>query len=134
MKNIIIVTCLLIFASTARAQPRRAIDRLHGQLTEATDDTSRIKALVSLCSLHRLGNTDSSIFYGTKAIRAAQEIDYPAGEIMALSFMAKPTGEGTGLGLSLSYDIITKGHGGEMKVATKEGEGAEFIIQLPKQS
>ena len=40
------------------------------------------------------------------------------------------TGQGTGLGLSLSYDII-KAHGGELKVETKEGEGAEFIIQLP---
>ncbi|MDB4303425.1 ATP-binding protein [Desulfosarcina sp.] len=49
-------------------------------------------------------------------------------------FTTKPTGEGTGLGLSLSYDIITKGHGGELKVETKEGEGTEFIIQLPVQS
>jgi two-component system, NtrC family, sensor kinase len=46
-------------------------------------------------------------------------------------FTTKPSGEGTGLGLSLSYDIITKGHGGELKVFTKEGEGTEFIIQLP---
>ncbi|MGH2565411.1 MAG: sensor histidine kinase, partial [Ginsengibacter sp.] len=44
-------------------------------------------------------------------------------------FTTKPTGEGTGLGLSLSYDII-KAHGGEIKVETKEGEGSEFIIQL----
>jgi signal transduction histidine kinase len=46
-------------------------------------------------------------------------------------FTTKPTGEGTGLGLSLSYDIITKGHGGELKVETKEGEGSEFIVRLP---
>jgi len=45
-------------------------------------------------------------------------------------FTTKPTGDGTGLGLSLSYDIV-KAHGGEIKVETKEGEGAEFIIQLP---
>jgi len=45
-------------------------------------------------------------------------------------FTTKPTGEGTGLGLSLSYDII-KAHGGELKVETKEKEGAEFIITLP---
>ena len=45
-------------------------------------------------------------------------------------FTTKPTGSGTGLGLSLSYDII-KAHGGELKVETKEGEGTEFIIQLP---
>jgi signal transduction histidine kinase len=46
-------------------------------------------------------------------------------------FTTKPTGEGTGLGLSLSYDIITKGHGGELKVETKEGEGSAFIVWLP---
>jgi signal transduction histidine kinase len=45
-------------------------------------------------------------------------------------FTTKPTGEGTGLGLSLSYDII-KAHGGEIKVESKEGEGSEFVIQLP---
>jgi len=45
-------------------------------------------------------------------------------------FSTKPTGQGTGLGLSLSYDIV-KAHGGELKVETKEGEGAEFIILLP---
>jgi signal transduction histidine kinase len=44
-------------------------------------------------------------------------------------FTTKPTGQGTGLGLSLSYDII-KAHGGELKVETKDGEGSEFIIQL----
>jgi two-component system, NtrC family, sensor kinase len=45
-------------------------------------------------------------------------------------FTTKPTGQGTGLGLSLAYDIV-KAHGGELKVETKEGEGAEFIIELP---
>jgi two-component system NtrC family sensor kinase len=46
-------------------------------------------------------------------------------------FTTKPTGEGTGLGLSLSYDIVTKGHGGELKVETKEGEGTTFIVSIP---
>ena len=45
-------------------------------------------------------------------------------------FTTKPTGQGTGLGLSLSYDIV-KAHGGELKVETKEGEGSTFIIQIP---
>ena len=45
-------------------------------------------------------------------------------------FTTKPTGQGTGLGLSLSYDIV-KAHGGELKVKTKAAEGSEFIIQLP---
>ena len=44
-------------------------------------------------------------------------------------FTTKPTGQGTGLGLSLSYDII-KAHGGEIKVETKEGEGTTFIIKV----
>ena len=45
-------------------------------------------------------------------------------------FTTKPTGQGTGLGLSLSYDIV-KAHGGDLKVETKEGEGSTFLILLP---
>jgi signal transduction histidine kinase len=45
-------------------------------------------------------------------------------------FTTKPTGQGTGLGLSLSYDIV-KAHGGDLKVETRKGEGTEFIISLP---
>ena len=46
-------------------------------------------------------------------------------------FTTKPSGQGTGLGLSLCYEIITKVHGGELLVETKEGEGTAFIIHLP---
>jgi signal transduction histidine kinase len=46
-------------------------------------------------------------------------------------FTTKPTGEGTGLGLSLSYDIITKGHGGTLEVETREGQYTAFIIRIP---
>ncbi len=45
-------------------------------------------------------------------------------------FTTKPTGLGTGLELSLSYDIV-KAHGGEIKVETKQGDGTGFIIQIP---
>jgi len=55
-----------------------------------------------------------------------------ADKIFQPFFTTKPTGQGTGLGLSLSYDII-KARGGEIKVETKEGEGSEFVIQLPMQ-
>jgi two-component system, NtrC family, sensor kinase len=46
-------------------------------------------------------------------------------------FTTKPIGEGTGLGLSLSYDIIAKGHGGELTMQSEEGKGATFVVRLP---
>ena len=46
-------------------------------------------------------------------------------------FTTKPTGKGTGLGLSMSYDIVKHGHGGELKVETKDGVGTSFLIILP---
>jgi signal transduction histidine kinase len=52
-------------------------------------------------------------------------------KIMQPFFTTKPTGQGTGLGLSLSYDIMVKGHGGSIAVNSAEGEGSEFIVQLP---
>ncbi len=52
------------------------------------------------------------------------------GKIFQPFFTTKPTGQGTGLGLSLSYDIV-KAHGGDLRVTTNEGEGSNFIIQLP---
>ena len=52
-------------------------------------------------------------------------------KIMQPFFTTKPTGEGTGLGLSLTYDMVVKGHGGMIQVNSKEGEGSEFIITLP---
>ncbi len=52
-------------------------------------------------------------------------------KIMQPFFTTKPTGEGTGLGLSLTYDMVVKGHGGSIQVNSVEGEGSEFIVSLP---
>jgi signal transduction histidine kinase len=57
--------------------------------------------------------------------------DYIKEKIMQPFFTTKPTGEGTGLGLSLTYDMVVKGHGGTIQVNSVEGEGSEFIISLP---
>jgi two-component system, NtrC family, sensor kinase len=52
-------------------------------------------------------------------------------KILQPFFTTKPTGEGTGLGLSLSYDIVVKGHGGTIDIESKENEYTQFIIKLP---
>jgi two-component system, NtrC family, sensor kinase len=52
-------------------------------------------------------------------------------KIMQPFFTTKPTGEGTGLGLSLTYDMVVKGHGGSIQVNSVEGQGSEFIVTLP---
>lgn len=52
-------------------------------------------------------------------------------KIMQPFFTTKPTGEGTGLGLSMSYDIIVKAHGGSLSINTKEGEYSEFVLTIP---
>jgi two-component system, NtrC family, sensor kinase len=90
---------------------------------------------------HHPDNYDPTIFVSTKKLNNWIEIkvaDNGPGipkkvmdKIFQPFFTTKPTGEGTGLGLSMSYDIITKGHGGQLLVKTKEGEFAEFIIKLP---
>ncbi len=54
-----------------------------------------------------------------------------ASKIFQPFFTTKPTAEGNGLGLSMSYDTFIKGYGGELKVKSKESEGTEFLIRLP---
>jgi signal transduction histidine kinase len=68
------------------------------------------------------------MFYLSVTNRAAHKSFF--NKISQPFFITKPTGQGTGLGLNLSYDII-KAHGGELNVDTIEGEGATFIIQIP---
>jgi signal transduction histidine kinase len=87
-----------------------------------------------------IGNYEPTVTVSTKKTNNKIEITVTdngngipqkiADKIFQPFFTTKPTGQGTGLGLSLSYDIV-KAHGGEIKVTTKENEGTAFIIQLP---
>ena len=92
MIKTVIATFIFLFTwSIGITQTTEAIDNLLHQLAIAKDDTSRIKAQVSLCLLYRLGNTDSSIYYGQIALKSSDKIHYRKGEILALSFMAITT-------------------------------------------
>jgi len=83
---------------------------------------------------------DPTVVVGTRSLQNRIEIsvkdngdgipDSIKEKIFQPFFTTKPTGQGTGLGLSLAYDIV-KAHGGEIRLETKEGEGTEFIVQLP---
>jgi signal transduction histidine kinase len=87
-----------------------------------------------------INNYEPTVSVSTKRVNGKVEIKVAdngtgipqkvLGKIFQPFFTTKPTGQGTGLGLSLAYDII-KAHGGEINVETKEGEGSEFVIQLP---
>jgi signal transduction histidine kinase len=57
--------------------------------------------------------------------------DHVRSRIFEPFFTTKPTGKGTGLGLSMSYDIVTKGHGGTLDVVSETGNGATFVVRLP---
>ncbi|MEL6616905.1 MAG: HAMP domain-containing sensor histidine kinase, partial [Bacteroidota bacterium] len=54
-----------------------------------------------------------------------------AAKVFEPFFTTKPTGSGTGLGLSMSYDIVTQGHGGDLTVESRPGAGATFVVRLP---
>ncbi len=84
------------------------------------------KPLVSIATKKKNNSVEITVTdNGTGIPNAVKE------KIFQPFFTTKPTGKGTGLGLSMSYDIVTKGHGGELKVETKQGEGTTFTIQLP---
>ena len=87
MKKILFLTLHLVGYVNAFTQSRQEITDLQHQLAIAKDDTSRIKAQIGLCYLYRLGNTDSSLLFGQQALKLSEQINYPRGEILALSFM-----------------------------------------------
>jgi len=106
----------------------------------SVNEKKKAKDLEGFQNLQGLARYEPTVTISTKKLNDKVEIkvkDNGTGipqkvvdKIFQPFFTTKPTGQGTGLGLSLSYDII-KAHCGELKVETEQGEGAEFIIQLP---
>jgi two-component system, NtrC family, sensor kinase len=88
IKKFILSMLLSLAGTIGFTQSVETIANLWHQLATAREDTSRIKVQINLCATYRLGNTDSSLFYGQQALKASQQIHYPAGEILALSFMS----------------------------------------------
>src|SRR5258708_25744358 len=86
IKKFVIMLLLLFVWLVGFTQTKGTIDALQHQLSIAKDDTSRVNAQLSLCFAYRLGNTDSSLLYGQRALILSQKISYPAGEILALSY------------------------------------------------
>ncbi|MBS1621192.1 MAG: tetratricopeptide repeat protein [Bacteroidetes bacterium] len=88
MKKKLVLILFLFVSNLGIAQTPEAIGNLHHQIAIAKDDTSRINQQAFLCLLYRLGNADSSLFYGELALKAARKINYVKGEVLALSFMS----------------------------------------------
>jgi two-component system, NtrC family, sensor kinase len=127
---------------------RKDFDETIGNVSIVPQDVGRVLLnlfnnafyAVSEKKKHNVENYEPSISLSTKKIKNNIEIrvwDNGNGisrgvidKIFQPFFTTKPAGQGTGLGLSLSYDII-KAHGGEIKVETKEGEFTEFLVQIP---
>jgi nitrogen-specific signal transduction histidine kinase len=72
-----------------------------------------------------------ALFYNCRALSAYLNFVAIKAKIIQPFFTIKPTGEGTCLGLSLTYDMAVKGHGGKIDLDTKVGEFTEFIVSLP---
>ncbi|MBS1496296.1 MAG: GHKL domain-containing protein [Bacteroidetes bacterium] len=88
MKKELILILLIFISGFGFTQTPEAISNLQHQIAIAKDDTIRINQQAFLCLLYRLGNSDSSLFYGEQALIAARKINYVKGEVLALSFMS----------------------------------------------
>jgi signal transduction histidine kinase len=133
---------------TFNATMKRDYDETIGRITVISQDIGRVilnlitNAFYAVAEKNKSGieNYEPTVSISTKKLDGHIKISVADNgngiplkvldKIFQPFFTTKPTGQGTGLGLSLSYDIV-KANGGELIVETKEGEGAEFVIQIP---
>ncbi|MEO8711544.1 MAG: ATP-binding protein [Parafilimonas sp.] len=108
-------------------EKKKTADETYQPVVTVTTKRSSLSPLENLSREFGRGRSEVEIRIGDNGNGIPQKI---IDKIFQPFFTTKPTGEGTGLGLSLSYDIV-KAHGGEIKVESKEGGGSEFIITFP---
>ena len=102
------------------------LDNAFYAVAEESGDNSPESGVVRVSS--RRNNGFVEICVGDNGVGVPEGLEE---KIFEPFFTTKPTGSGTGLGLSLSHDIVVKGHGGELMVESKAGQGAEFIVRVP---
>ncbi|TKK66190.1 GHKL domain-containing protein [Ilyomonas limi] len=152
--NALVDECLRLSYHSMRAKDKAFNAEIKTELDESVGKINVVPQDISRVLLNLLNNAfyavnekkgqlngtfEPMISVGTKKLDSKVEIDVKDNgigisrniidKIFQPFFTTKPAGQGTGLGLSLSYDII-KAHGGEIKVESKEGEGSEFTIEL----
>ncbi len=105
IKNTVLIILLELFYLIGNSQSKETVTRLHKELASATTDTGKINAQVQLCLEYRLGNTDSSLYYGNLALENSKKAKYPAGEVLSLGFMSIATSWAGNLPKALELDF-----------------------------
>jgi len=90
IKILNLTVLLLLVSGACYAQTKEEVDSLKSILATTKDDTTKIYAQIGLCNRYRVGNNDSSMFYGQQALKLARKIDYIPGQILALAFLTGP--------------------------------------------
>jgi two-component system NtrC family sensor kinase len=132
-KRFALILVVFLSQSIGFTQTKEDVHRLHLQLANAQDDTSRINAQIALCLSYRLGNTDSSLAYGQQALESAERIKYIRGQISALGFMCIVTEQRGNLpkSLELGFKALQLGEEHHLEILTGpalDGIGEAYII------
>ena len=108
MKQIVFVLMFFFTSTAAYTQIKETVDSLQNRVNSAKDDTSRINSQIALCAWYRLGNPDSSLFYGIQALESSRNINYISGQIRSLGFMSIVTEQQGNLpkSLELAFEAL----------------------------
>ncbi len=134
--KILSLTLLLLLVSVPSfAQTKEVIDSLKSILAATKNDTIRVNAQIGLCNQYRLGNIDSSTFYGQQALKLARQIDYLPGQILALSFLTDPAVQQGDFPKTLelgfkAIQLAQKHHLERSKIVIRSGGNFAFTVYV----